>query len=184
MEYFDCEYNAIGRDKAGVIVSNGGSKVFGILNGPFEPSGSIVDLYAATVRVTITASNKNRIEYASLQETLEKILSSAIHIRDYPRCILDVKLYVLSSVNNIMAAIVNTISVILVNAGIQMKGVLLANCKEESRCTAVYIYSNNTYTKVAEIGEHTEICHSRLNDLLERMVYSLRDDYKKDWLLK
>ncbi|KAH9386635.1 uncharacterized protein NEMAJ01_1531 [Nematocida major] len=183
MVYFDCEYDTIGKDRAGVMVVSDGCRVFGTLGGPFEPSTGTANMYAGSVRVSITGCSENRIEYASVQEVLEKTLSSIIHIRDYPRCILDIKLYVVTSRESIISSIINTISVLLLNAGIQMKGVLVAAYESKSGATAGYAHSNNVYSKVLEIGECAEESTSEVQDTLERMVYSLKEDYQKNWEL-
>ncbi|EHY66080.1 hypothetical protein NERG_00776 [Nematocida ausubeli] len=181
MGYFDCEYNALGRDKAGVLVKCEGSEVIGMLNGPFEPSGGILNMYSGSVRVIIMGGSKTRTQYASLQENIERILMDLIYLRDYPRCVLEIRIFVVSSIENILAAILNTISVLLINAGIQMKGILLAVHDSAAFSTSAYIYSNTKYQKVLRVGQPAKEDVAELADLLERITYSLKEDYKKDW---
>ncbi|KAI5166764.1 hypothetical protein NEIG_01435 [Nematocida sp. ERTm5] len=181
MGYFDCEYNALGIDKPGVLVTNEESKVLAMLNGPFEPSGSIINLYSGTVRATVLGSTETRTQYAAMQESIEMILSDIIYLRDYPRCVLDIKVYVISSGQNILPAIINAISVLLLNAGIQMKGILLSVSDHVVHATSGYVYADKKYQKVLQIGPQSQDNISELDDLLERMVYSLKEDYKKDW---
>ncbi|KAI5191623.1 exosome complex component RRP41 [Nematocida minor] len=184
MGYIDCEYNAIGRDKAGVIVTNEGSKILAVLNGPFEPTGSIINVHEGTVRVTIAGAGARRTEYAAHQESIEKTLSEIIYLRDYPRSILDIRVFVMLSADNVFTAILNSISMLLMNAGIQMKGVLLSVYMDKCRSTAGYVYSNKKYQKLLQIGTNEEESSANLlDDLLERMLFSLKEDYKRDWML-
>lgn len=188
MGYLDCEYNAVGKDKAGVIVKNNDSRIMGVLNGPFEPSGPIVNRYAGSIRVTVTGDSADKIEYGSLQESIEAALSEIVYLRDYSRCIIDVRLFVLERSSAIYSAIINAASILLMNAGIHMKGMLIGVTDTAHNSTTGYAYANEKYHKVLQIGEYTESVDEQtaneLSDLLERIVYSLREDYRRDWLLR
>lgn len=185
MGYLDCEYNAVGRDKAGIIVRNNGSTVMAVVSGPFEPAGPILNIYAGTIRITIAGDSLNKSEFGSMQEALEIVLSKLVYLRDYPRSIIDVKIFVLEKSDSVISAIINALSIAIMNSGIQMKGVLLGIHDRSSNSTIAYAYANQKYHKVFQIGNYTENepdKETELNDLIERIVYSLKKDYRRDWL--
>ncbi|KAI5184542.1 exosome complex component RRP41 [Nematocida homosporus] len=184
--YFECEYNACGRDKGSVLVNYGNSKVLGVLNGPFEPAGPVVDPFRATVRVQIYAGGEKKTSASLLSVYLERLLSASLRMQEYPRCIIEVKLYLLSWSDNYYAALVNTASVLLLSSGLQMFGVPLGIfCSLEGgrECTVGVISKGGVLQEVFYLGtaeEPSKTWKENVPDLLERIRYSLKTNYEAE----
>jgi len=184
--YFETEYNACGVERPAVITKYRNCKVLSILNGPFEPAGPIIDRFKGAVRVNVYSPQCGRNEGHSIQEHIEEMFSKIVILKEYPRSLLEIRVFVLEFSEDLLAACINSVSVLLLGAGISSNGVPFALPVKNgvNLCTFGYVSQGSCISRVLAVGncESEEPPEKHRLDLLERMKYSLKSNYKEDWL--
>ncbi|KAI5192228.1 hypothetical protein NECID01_1853 [Nematocida sp. AWRm77] len=185
MSYFECAFDACGKEKASVLCTYRECKLLCVLNGPFEPSGKILDRFQGVLRISIHGAEGVKRESGVLQRYLEAMFSEAVHLKEYPRCVLDVKVYVLKAEEYLLSACINGISALLLGSGISAKGVPLGvHVQEESTSyTLGALAVGSQIEKLLCVGEGEQARAEPEDlwwDILERMKHALKRNYQED----
>lgn len=113
-------------------VEQGNNKLITLVHGPQEPSTrSLVDTEGATLKISINITRFSRFERArsshrnerrvlEMQTALVRTFEKNVMLHVYPRTVIEVELHILQQDGGLMAAMLNGITLALIDAGIAM----------------------------------------------------------------
>lgn len=124
-EYFECEFEPCGPDRGGIIVHCRDASVLAALSGPFEPTSQPPSVFQGTFRLLVYGQDQEKREVSVIQNELEILISSCVLLEEYPRCIIEARVYVMQPGSCLVAACINAVSMLLQVSGIHTRGVLV-----------------------------------------------------------
>lgn len=136
-EYFECEFEPCGSDRGGIIVHYRDSSILAVLNGPFVPASQPPSVFRGTLRLFIYGQDQEKREVSVIQNELEVLFSSCVLLEEYPRCIIEARIYVMKPGSCLIAACINAISVLLEVSGIHTRGFLIGTTEDSE--TSAYL---------------------------------------------
>lgn len=129
---FDCRINTHPNSSDGSsYVEQGNTKVMCVVQGPMEPTQrSQSDPNKASIEINLSFANfstlerkkrnKNEKRTIELKTTLERTFQQSILSHLYPRTLIEVSVQVLAQDGGVLAAITNSITLALIDAGVAM----------------------------------------------------------------
>ncbi|OAG29254.1 hypothetical protein NEDG_01327 [Nematocida displodere] len=183
--YFECAYSACGKRQGGIITQYEDCKVLSLLDGPYEPA-KILDKFRGTVQVQIYGPVSAKVECMLAQEYIESAVRSTIRLREYPRAVFYLKIYLLEEGGSFLAACLNSVSALLMSSGVLTAGVMLSvrDTTEAGDHTAAYLSRSGVLEEIMAVGGREEKAEleNKARDLLERMKYSVKSSYYEECL--
>lgn len=130
---FECSVNTHAHAADGSsYLEQGNNKVITLVKGPQEPSSrSQVDTAKALLRVSVNitkfskterskTSHKNERRVLEMQTALVRTFNKNVMLNVYPRTLINIEVHVLQQDGGIMGALINGITLALIDAGIAM----------------------------------------------------------------
>lgn len=130
---FDCSINTHPNAADGSsYLEQGNNKIITLVNGPQEPAlRSQTNPSHATMNVTVNitkfskmerskSSHKNERRVLEMQTSLVRTFEKNVMLQLYPRTLIDIQIHVLQQDGGIMGALINGITLALIDAGIAM----------------------------------------------------------------
>ncbi|KAI5180657.1 hypothetical protein NEOKW01_0941 [Nematocida sp. AWRm80] len=178
MAYLEYSFDCCGTEKNSVICRYNDSKCLCLVNGPFEPSSAILDRFKCTIRVIIAGPQSIKSDCAMYQEYLEEMVERVVDLRKYPRSVIEIRVFVLDNSSDLLACIINAVSVCVIGSGIYTTGILFG--VSQNTFTQAYRSANGSIDQVLAINEDTteeSIPESSLRDILEKITFALKQNY-------